>query len=67
MEGVVIGGGECAYFNVIVIDKNPNNPISIDDILTNSKTSYQNSAAIEIGLSNHHKMVITVLKNYCKE
>ena len=47
--------------------KNPNNPSSIDVILTNSKNSFQNSMAIETGLSDHHKMIITVLKTYCKK
>ena len=47
--------------------KNPDNPSSIDVILTNSKNSFQNAMAIETGLSDHHKMVITVLKSYCKK
>ena len=47
--------------------KNPNNPSSIDVILTNSENSFQNSMAIETGLSDHHKMMITVLKTYCKK
>ena len=47
--------------------KNPDNPSSIDVVLTNSKNSFQNSMAIETGLSDHHKMVVTVLKNYCKK
>ena len=46
--------------------KNPYNHSSIDVILTNSKSCFQNSMAIETGLSDHHKMIITVLKNYCK-
>ena len=41
--------------------KNPNNPSSIDVILTNRKRSFYNSTAIETGLSDHHKMIITVL------
>ena len=47
--------------------KNPDNPSFIDIILTNSKNSFQTSMAIETGLSDHHKMVITVLKSYCKK
>ena len=47
--------------------KNPDNPRSIDVILTNSKNSFHNPMAIETGLSGHHEMVITVLKNYCKK
>ena len=37
-------------------------PSSIDLILTNSSPSFQNSCAIEIGLSDFHKMTITVMK-----
>ncbi len=47
--------------------KNPDNPSSIDIILTNRKGSFQNSFALETGLSDHHKMVITVLKKYIKK
>ena len=42
--------------------KNPEKPSSIDLILTNSSSSFQNSCAIETGLSDFHKMVITVMK-----
>ena len=37
-------------------------PSLIDIILTNRPRSFQSSAAIETGLSDHHKMVLTVLK-----
>ena len=37
-------------------------PSLIDIILTNRPRSFQSSVAIEAGLSDHHKMVITVLK-----
>ena len=47
--------------------KNPDNSSSIDVILTNSNNSFHNSLAIETGLIDHHKMVITVLKTYCKK
>ena len=42
--------------------KNINNPSSIDVILTNRKNSFQNSMALETGLSDHHKIILTVLK-----
>ena len=42
--------------------KNPLNPTSIDVILINRVNSFRNSIAIETGLSDHHKMVVTVLK-----
>ena len=44
--------------------KNPQNPSSIDVILTNKSRSFQNSQTVETGLSDHHKMTITVLKSY---
>ena len=48
--------------------KNPSNPSSIDVMLTNDKSSYQNSVILETGLSDHHKMTITVLKaSYIKK
>ena len=42
--------------------KNPEKPSSIDLILTNSSSSFQNSFAIETCLSDFHKMTITVMK-----
>ena len=42
--------------------KNPDKPSSIDVILTNTKNLFQNSLAIETGISDHHKLVITVMK-----
>ena len=40
--------------------KNQNNPSIIDIILTNRKRSFCDSQTIETGLSDHHKMFITV-------
>ena len=42
--------------------KNPLNPSSIDLMLTNRARSFQNSNIIETGVSDHHKMTISVLK-----
>ena len=47
--------------------KSTKNPSSIDVMLTNKKLSFQNSMAIETGLSDFHKMTITVLKRYFKK
>ena len=44
--------------------KSVQNPTSIDLILTNKSESVENSFALETGLSDHHKMVITVLKTH---
>ena len=47
--------------------KNPSNPSSIDVMLTNKITSFHNSITLETGLSDHHKMTLTVLKRYFKK
>ena len=47
--------------------KNVNNPSSIDVMLTNRKNSFQNSMVIETGLSDHHKMTVSVLKTFFKK
>ena len=47
--------------------KNPLNPSSIDVILTNKSRSFQHSQVIETGLSDHHKMTITVLRIFVKK
>ena len=47
--------------------KSNENPSSIDIILTNKKHSFQNSMTIETGLSDFHKMTVTVMKRYFKK
>ena len=47
--------------------KNPKNPSSIDMILTNRKHSFENSTTVEKGLSDHHKMIITMMKGKFKK
>ena len=42
--------------------KNINNPTTIDLIITNSPSSFQHTAAYTTGLSDFHKLVITVFK-----
>ena len=42
--------------------KNPERPLCIDVILTNSPCCFQNSCAIEIDLSDFHKIIFTVVK-----
>ena len=46
--------------------KNAINPSSIDVILTNRRSSFHDTMAIETGLSDHHKMTLTVLKSFKK-
>ena len=40
--------------------KNPENPTCIDLILTNRPRSFQDSTVVETGLSDFHKMCVTV-------
>ena len=47
--------------------KNPANPSCIDLILTNRYRSFQNTTVIESGLSDFHKMTVTVLKTFFKK
>ena len=47
--------------------KNPNKPSCIDHILTNCPRSFQNSCVIETGLSDFHKLVVTVMKTTYKK
>ena len=42
--------------------KNPESPSCIDLILTNNPYSFQNSWVIETGLSDFHKMIVSVMK-----
>ena len=42
--------------------KSLSNPSCIDLVSANSSSSFQNTKAISTGLSDFHKMVITVLK-----
>ena len=44
--------------------KNPTNPTCINLMLITSNRSFQNSCRIETGLSDFHKMMVTVLKIY---
>ena len=47
--------------------KNPHNPSCIDLIITNRQKSFQNSMVIETGLSDFHKMSLTVMKVFYKK
>ena len=42
--------------------KNPDKSTCIDLILTNCLGSFQNFSVIETGLSDFHKMIVTVIK-----
>ena len=44
--------------------KNPENPRCIDLFITNSSGSFQNTTTVVNSLSDAHKMIVTVCKNY---
>ena len=45
----------------------PDNPSCIDLFLTNRPQSFQNTLTVETGISDFHKMVITVMKVFYKK
>ena len=47
--------------------KNSDFPTSIDVMLTTSYRSFHNSCAIEMGLSDFHKMIVTVMKTHLQK
>ena len=47
--------------------RNPENPKTIDLILTNRPRSFCNSDTLETGLSDFHKLTVTVLKMFFKK
>ena len=47
--------------------KNLASPASIDVMLTTSYRSFHNLCAIETGLSNFHKIIVTVMKIHLKK
>ena len=63
----------CEMYNLENLIKEPTcfksteNPSSIDVILTNKKLSFQHSMTIETGLSDFHKMTVTVMKKFLKK
>ena len=63
----------CEMYNLENLIKEPTcfksteNPSSIDIILTNKKHSFQHTMVIETGLSDFHKMAVTVMKRFFKK
>ena len=47
--------------------KNPENPSCIELFLTNRPRTFQCTTAIETGISDFHKLVVTVLKTFYKK
>ena len=44
--------------------KNPTNPPCIELFLKNSPNSFRKSTVVETGLSDFHKLVVTMMKSY---
>ena len=44
--------------------KNPNKPTCIDLMLTNKSRFFKNSSVLQTGLSDSHKMILTVTRVY---
>ena len=63
----------CEVYNLVNLIKGPTcfksatNPSSIDAMLTNRQDAFKNSRTREIGLSDHHKLLISVLTTYFKK
>ena len=51
---------------VLACFKNPDNPNTIDLMLTNSVRGFPNSFVLEMGLSEFHKITVTVVKHTWK-
>ena len=47
--------------------KNPSNPSCINLFLTNLQQSFQQTHTSETGISDFHKMVVTVMKTHYKK
>ena len=47
--------------------KNPDNPSCIDLFLTNRPRTFQCTSTLETGISDFHKLVVTVLKTFYKK
>ena len=47
--------------------KNPENPSCIDLIFANNPNSFQSSCLVETGLSDFHRMTVTVMKTTFKK
>ena len=55
------------YASVSTCYKNPGNPSFIDFFLTNKNLYFQKTNAFETGLSDFHKLVVTVMKTYFRK
>ena len=69
-ENLLLLGEFCDTYNVKNLTKDPtcfknvHNPSTIDLILANKPRSFLNNITFESGLSDHHKLTITVMKTF---
>ena len=47
--------------------KSPSNPSCIDLFLTNRRQCFRQTHTVETGISDFHKMIVTVMKTYYKK
>ena len=67
MKNVCSSYGLHSFIKHSTCYKSPKNPSCTDLILTNTAKSFQSTFVIEIGLSDFHRMTISVFKmNFCK-
>ena len=59
MSGFCVTFGLKSLIKDATCYKNPENPSSIDLILTNNPCTVQNSCVIETGLSDFHRILVT--------
>ena len=57
----------CGTYRLHNLIKNPNKPSCIDLLLTNFPKSFLKSKTLETGLSDFHKLTLTVLKIHYKK
>ena len=55
---------EICYYFLPTCFKNPSNPSCIDLFLTNNANCFQKSSVFETGLSDFHKLIVTVMKSH---
>ena len=53
--------------NTLTCFKNPENPSCVDFLLKNSKNNFDEAVVLESGISDFHKLVVSLLKSYFKK
>ena len=53
--------------NTLTCFKNPENPSCVDFLLANSKNNFDEAVVLELGISDFHKLLVSLLKSYFKK